>query len=262
MASRRSSTFFATCRADLGIGFVIVAHLAPGRHSALPEIIGRFTTMPVVSADHGMALEPDHVYVIAPDSALTMRKGRLMVRHIDPGHHERNLVDVFLSSLAEDQGERAVGIILSGSGSDGTLGIKAVKEHGGLTIAQGTDSTAPRYGGMPASAIATGVVDIVAPVQDIPEKLADYLRSFRTASSDAGRERRASRRDGGRDVRREVCKILLDQVGHDFEGYKERTFLRRVQRRMQVLQITEVGDYVDTASTGHGRGRRNFSAIS
>jgi two-component system CheB/CheR fusion protein len=235
---------FRAMPADLGIGFVVIAHLAPERDSMLPEIIGRFTSMPVASAEDGLPVEPDHVYVIAPHTMLTLRKGRLQVRVTAAEHHERNPIDVFLSSLAEDRGERAVGIILSGSGSDGTLGVKALKEHGGLTIAQGTDSTAPRYGGMPSSAIATGVIDLVVPVQDIPAKLADYLRSF--DSIELIRAGEEARRDAdAQSLRREVCKILQDQVGHDFSGYKERTFLRRIQRRMQVLQISEIGGYLD-----------------
>ena len=152
----------------------------PGCESALPEIIGRFTTMPVVRADDGLVVEPDHIYVIAPGSALTLRKGRLVARHIEPGapgagvHFESSS-----GRLAEDQGERAVAIILSGSGSDGTLGVKAVKEHGGLTIAQGTNfDGAPLWRHAGRRHHRHGCRGHRGPVQDIPTKLSGLLKSF------------------------------------------------------------------------------------
>jgi two-component system CheB/CheR fusion protein len=237
--------------------FVVVAHLAPGQESALPEIVGRATSLPVRRAEDGAALEGDRVYVAGPDTVLSVEGGRLRVHATALGgrHHERKPVDVFLSSLAEDRGERAIAVILSGTGTDGTLGLAAVKERGGLAVAQGgADGAAPRHNGMPSSAIATGLVDIVVPVELIGAKLADYVRSFGalavlTGDGDGGDGDGAAgqtadeQRAAG--VRRAVHTLLHDQVGHDFSGYKKKTFMRRVQRRMQVLEVTDVDAYVE-----------------
>ena len=236
---------FRNVPAEGELAFVIVAHLAAGRESALPEIIARFAAAPVSAARDGEKVEPNHIYVVTPGTLLTIRRGRLHAAKLDPLRHERHPIDVFLTSLAEDQHERAIGVILSGGGSDGALGIKAIKERGGLTVAQGADTTAPRYPGMPASAIATGVVDLVLPAQDIVGKLADYARRFRDTGELAAAGAGAVNGEVVSEARQAICTILRDQVGHDFNGYKERTFLRRVQRRMQVLQLGEIEAYVE-----------------
>jgi two-component system CheB/CheR fusion protein len=229
---------------DVGMAFVVVAHLAPGRESALAEILGRSTSLPVQEAVDGEAVEAGHVYVIPPDTLVSMQQGRLQVRKANPAKRERNPVDVFLGSLAQDDGERAIAIILSGAGTDGTLGIKAVKEHGGLTLAQGVDGSRPRHSGMPTSAIATGLIDLIVPVEQIPAKLVDYANGLAsvadiTEAAEGGGE--PGKINGARNT---ICEILRNQVGHDFTGYKERTFLRRVQRRMQVLQLSSIDTYI------------------
>src|SRR4051794_17402104 len=151
-----------------GLAFVIVAHLAPDRDSAMAEIVGRFTPMPVATARDGEEARADHVYVIPPASILTLEGGRLRVRRSGPTERERNPIDAFLASLGEDLGDRAIAVILSGAGSDGTLGLKVVKEAGGLTVAQGRSQDASRHAGMADSAIASGLVDLVLPVGEIP----------------------------------------------------------------------------------------------
>jgi two-component system CheB/CheR fusion protein len=228
-----------------GLGFVVVAHLAPGRDSALPAILGRFTVMPVLPAQDGVVVEADHVYVGTPDTALTIRHGRLRVREVEKERHERNPIDVFLGCLADDQGERAIAVILSGTGSDGTLGLMAVKEHGGLTIAQGGHDAAPRYDGMPSSAIATGLVDLVLPAGEIAGKLVEYERSFDALDVVLTEPVLAGDEAEPVDPRTAICAVLRDQVGQDFAGYKERSFLRRVQRRMQVLRVDTIQAYVE-----------------
>ncbi len=134
--------------------------------------------MPVEQARDGVEVEADRVYVIPPDHALTIAGGRLRLHALPTPQRAQHPIDLFFESLARDRGHHAIGIVLSGGGSDGTLGIKAIKEHGGLTIAQGTDHSAPRHGSMPSSAIATGLVDLVLPVEEIAEKLVGYVRSF------------------------------------------------------------------------------------
>lgn len=232
---------------DSGMAFVIVAHLAPNKASYLDEIVGRFTAMPVVRARSGEVAAANHVYVIPPDACLTIERGRLQVHPNEPAAgRSLHPIDGFFASLAEDQGERAIGIVLSGSGSDGTLGIKAIKEAGGLTVAQGSGGkTAPQHGGMPSSAIATGLVDLIVPVEEIAGKLVAYLRSFQPTAHLVPKDEDQPAPMEASAARRQICAILRDQVGHDFSGYKEKTFLRRVQRRMQVVQIEHVTRYIE-----------------
>jgi two-component system CheB/CheR fusion protein len=221
-----------------GMAFVIVTHLAPKRESMLPEILARDTRMPVLVAEHDQLVRCDHIYVAPADSVLQIEKGRLRLRPISDGR-ERTPIDSFFAALAEDQGEHAIGIVLSGAGSDGTLGIKAIKEHGGLTLAQATDHSGPRHSSMPASAIASGLVDLAVPVETMPEQLAAYIRTFDILDKEVDKDEQAET------TRNAICAILLDQTGHDFSGYKTRTFYRRIERRMQVLQIPSLAAYAD-----------------
>ena len=161
------------------------------------------------------------------------------------GEHARQPIDLFFNSLADDRGDHAIGIVLSGSGSDGTLGIKAIKERGGLTLAQGSDHSAPRHTGMPSSAIGTGLVDLIVPVEAMGEKLVAYVDSFVATTTLVGGVTGRTAEERAEAARREICTILRGQVGHDFTGYKEKTFLRRVQRRMQVVQLVELPAYID-----------------
>src|SRR5262247_493208 len=221
-----------------GMAFVIVTHLAPRRESMLPEILARDTRMPVLIAENDLAVRPNHVYVAPADAVLDITKGRLGVRAVGDGR-ERTPIDSFFAALAEDQGEYAIGIVLSGAGSDGTLGIKAIKEHGGLTLAQATDHSGPRHSSMPESAIASGLVDLAVPVETMPAQLAGYVRSFDILDKEVDKDDRAEA------TRKAICAILLDQTGHDVNGYKTRTFYRRIERRMQVLQIPSLEAYAD-----------------
>ena len=221
-----------------GMAFVIITHLAPKRESMLPEILARDTRMPVLIAEHDQAVRLNHVYVAPADAVLGITKGRLGVRASADGR-ERTPIDSFFAALAEDQGEYAIGIVLSGAGSDGTLGIKAIKEHGGLTLAQAADHSGPRHASMPESAIASGLVDLAVPVETMPEQLAAYLRSFDILDKEVDKEA------GAETSRKAICEILLDHTGHDFSGYKTRTFYRRIERRMQILQIPSLPAYVD-----------------
>ena len=163
---------------DPGMAFVIITHLAPHHESLLTDIIARYTAMPVRHAADGDPVEPNNVYVLPPDALLTIEGGHLHIHAPDAVNRERNPIDIFFGTLADDQGENAIGIVLSGSGSDGSLGIKAIKEKGGLTLAQGADHSMPRHSSMPSSAIATGLVDLVLPVEEMPERLLDYVHRF------------------------------------------------------------------------------------
>jgi two-component system CheB/CheR fusion protein len=173
---------------------------------------------------------------------MTLESGRLRL-HRRIGDTPRKPIDVFLSSLAEDRGEYAVGIVLSGGGTDGTIGIKAVKERGGLTVAQGGDGSAPAQTGMPDAAIAAGVVDLVVPAEEMADRLVQFARHVNKV--EATEEEEAAEVAEGEESHRAIYCILLNQIGHDFSGYKEKTFMRRVRRRMQVVQIDALDQYVD-----------------
>lgn len=231
--------------ADTGMAFIIVTHLPPGRESLLTEVVSRFTDMPVKAVQDGDMIEPDHLFVVPADVVVTVNGGSVRVRATGASHRERNPIDALFGSLAEDRGERAIGVVLSGAGSDGTLGVKAIKQYGGLTLAQGTDHSAPRHDGMPSSAIGSGLVDLVLAVEAMPDALIRYARGLKTCEGAAAV---AAPRPGERpadDIRRDVCQILRNQVGHDFSGYKENTFFRRIQRRMHVLQLATLEAYAD-----------------
>src|SRR6516225_1257083 len=226
--------FFKSVPAANGLAFVILTHLPPDRESMLSEILGRATRMPVVDARDGDKVEAEHVYVLPPSAILTIRGGRLRLRRTGPTDRERAPIDIFFTSLAEDQAEHAIGIVLSGGGHDGTLGLKAIKENGGLTIAQGTNVTRPRFTEMPSSAVAAGIVDLELPVETIPERIIGYVRNW----GEFDTQHRG-------DALSTIFNLLRTRTGHDFREYKERTFQRRVQRRMQVVQTTKLEDYAE-----------------
>ena len=233
-------TFFENMPPDSGMTFVLVQHLAPAHKSMLADLLGKVTVMPVLEAEDGTPAEANKVYVIPPDATLTFKDRTLRVTRPAPPRERRRPIDTFFSTLAEDQGENAVCIVLSGTGSDGTLGLKAIKEHGGLVLAQ-ADFDHMAMIGMPQSAAATGLVDELIPVEDMPAKLVDYQTHLLAV---------APRKDGDgtrRDTAEHLSKImtiLRTRVGHDFSKYKEKTLVRRIQRRMQVLQIDTVPAYI------------------
>jgi two-component system CheB/CheR fusion protein len=235
---------FRAMPVDTGMSFALVTHLARGHVSSLVEILSRYTAMPVKTAANGAVLEPNELHVCPPDHIMSMVDGRLRLQlRVDEA--QRKPIDVYLSSLAEEHGEASIGILLSGGGSDGTLGIKAIKERGGLTLAQGGDGAGPLQTGMPDTAIAAGVVDLVLSVEDMAKRLAAYARNFGKIESllDDEQDKRGEG-DTRRDSYQAIYKILQNQVGHDFSGYKEKSFQRRVRHRMQVSQVAHLKQYI------------------
>jgi two-component system CheB/CheR fusion protein len=223
---------------DCGIAFVVVVHLAPQHRSILPEVLARASRMPVRVIEDGMTLEANLVHVIPPNATLTVKSGRLVLTTPPEGRVLRTPVDAFLISLAPEQGEDAAGVILSGTGSDGTQGLRAIKEHGGLTVGQADGE----YDGMMRSAVNAGMVDFVLPVEAIPAKLNDYFHHLTSVSRLKGPDRV---RQLAADQLAQICARLRTRTGHDFSDYKDRTVLRRVQRRMQVLQIDDVSQFIE-----------------
>jgi two-component system, chemotaxis family, CheB/CheR fusion protein len=233
-------SFFEHMPSDSGMAFVVILHLPADYKSMLPDILERWTSMPVVPADDGTAVEPNSVYVPTPHSAVAFVEGCLRVREPNPGASRiLRPIDDFFDSLARELREWAVGIVLSGTGSDGALGLKAIKECGGLTIAQGGDGNGPQYAEMPAGAIATGSVDLIAAAEQMPEHLL-RIRAARAAALESPTAS-AEQIDA---ARLEICALLMAQLGHDFSGYRDKTFLRRVQRRMHVVNAPTLEAYV------------------
>src|SRR6185369_2179132 len=186
--------------------------------SMLVELVRTSTSMPVEEATDGVCVQPDHVYVIPPDATLTIQGGALHVVKPAPAREHRRPIDTLFASLAEDQGERAVCIVLSGAGSDGTLGLRSIKEHGGFSLAQAQfDETA--VAGMPSSAAATGLVDFVMRVEKMPEKLLQYLQHLDDVSKRKGDD--GSRGDIEEQLG-EICSVLHRFLGHDFAQYKSK----------------------------------------
>jgi len=226
--------------AEGGMTFVLVQHLAPQHNSLLAELVGRNTTMQVTEATDGEKVQPGHVYVIPPDATLTIHAGILQLSKPAPPRQHRWPIDTFFTSLAEDQGDCAVSIVLSGSGSDGARGLRAIKEHGGLTLAQASfDHSA--MSGMPASAAATGLVDDILPVEQMPARLLAHQQHLLAMRARKGPD--GVRNDVPGHLL-EIARLLHADSGHDFSQYKEKTVVRRIQRRMQVLQAATVPDYI------------------
>ena len=221
-----------------GLAYVVVQHLDPTHESVLTALLGKVAKIPVVEIKDQTTIEADHVYVIPPNTAVTMADGRLRLSPPVAPRGQRTPVDGFFVSLAEARGESAAGIILSGTGSDGTIGLRAIKEHGGLTVAQDD----AEYDGMMRSAVRSGMVDFVLPVEEIPSKLYDYFRHLTEVD---GRKGPDGVRHEATDHLAQICSLLRRRTGHDFSGYKDKTVARRVQRRMQVLQIDEVPDFIE-----------------
>ena len=236
--------FFRGMPKDPGVAIIIITHLSPERESLLHEIVTRFTELNVTVARDDTTVDINIVYVLPANAILSIKEGRLSIRRPFPGQRERKPIDIFFSALAMDQDEYAAGVILSGGDSDGTLGIKAIKERGGFTAAQVADGYGPGHDDMPNSAIATGFVDFALPADKIGDKIAEFARSLASESlaGDIEQPDAANALDA---ARAEIYAILRNQVGHDFSHYKTKTFVRRVQRRMQVVQIKTIGDYVE-----------------
>lgn len=226
--------FLDALPAPTGMAFVMIQHLAHDSASLLPELLARHTAMPVHTAEDGMSLKAEHLYVIPPNTLLGIRGGEL---HLEPLPEKGGVqlpIDHFFETLAVDQGPRAIGIVLSGTGHDGTRGLQVIKEHGGAVLAQ--DTATANQDGMPASAIRTGQVDYVLPVQKMPEILIRYARSMLT-----GEQRSPGVPEAAIDA---ILGLLQTGTGFDFRGYKKGTLMRRIQRRMGLRGLESCSEYL------------------
>ena len=221
---------------DSGMAFVIVQHLDPSKHSSMAEIMSRLTTMPVQMAADGMKVAPDSVYLIPPDRDMGIRDGTLRLQEMTHARGLRLPVDFFLRSLARERGENAICIILSGTGSDGALGLRDIKAYLGTVFVQ--DPQTARYDGMPRSAIDTGLADFVMPPEDMPRKLREFVRHLSVNGHRVGTETGESA-----EPLQQVFASLRSTTGHDFSGYRQATIRRRLERRMSVNGIDTVAEY-------------------
>jgi two-component system, chemotaxis family, CheB/CheR fusion protein len=219
-----------------GLAFVVIQHLDPNRKGVMPELLQRCTPMTVRQTADGTPVRPDHVYVIPPNKDMSILRGVLHLFEPTPTGGLRLPIDFFLRSLAEDCGAVAVGVILSGMGSDGTMGLRAVKEKAGLVLVQ--DPAEAKFDSMPLSAIGAGLADIVAPVAELPGKILAYLtHAPRGARPDLALEHK------DQSALDKVLILLRVRTGHDFSLYKQSTLYRRIERRMGVHQIDKITGY-------------------
>src|SRR5277367_6241611 len=220
-----------------GLGFVVVQHLDPTHKGILVELLQRNTAMPVLQIKDRMKIEPDHVYVIPPNRDLSILHGVLHLLEPAAPRGLRLPIDFFFRSLAADRQEQSLGVILSGMGSDGTLGLRAIKEKAGAVFVQ-TPASA-KFDSMPRMAIDAGLADVVAPAEGLPGKIIDYLQHVpllvRTDHAMAEKDQSALEK---------VVILLRAQTGHDFSLYKKSTIYRRIERRMGLHQLTKIADYV------------------
>ena len=230
---------FGAMPPDAGLAFIVAAHLDPTQTSHLSELLSRCTKMPVVQIEKSIKVEPDHVYAIAPDQNLTMRGGILRPSKPTVPHGHWHPVDSFFRSLAEDQSERAIAIVLSGTGNNGSLGVRFIKAEGGMVLAQDPDSAA--FPGMPRSAIGTGTVDMVLPPDQMPDALLNLARQPYYVRQPA----ETLIEDAPGDQLHDLLSLVRSSTRRDFSSYRKPTLLRRIHRRMGLHRIGGLPGYIE-----------------
>jgi two-component system CheB/CheR fusion protein len=248
-------TFFSQMPPGSGMAFVIIQHLDPTHKSMLIDLIQRHTRMKVVQVEDGLKVEPNLIHIIPPNRNLTIRQGALYLKPPPPTQRLRLPIDTFFRSLAEDQAEKAIAIILSGAGSDGPLGLKSIKEKGGLVMVQASDSA--KYSSMPDSAMATGLVDYVLPPQEMPAQLLKYIELAPLGD----KPRPAALMPAATGVLQKIFMLLRTQTGHDFSLYKKNTINRRIERRMAVKQIEQIENYLKYLQQSPGEVQALFKEL-
>lgn len=230
--------FFKNMPENSGMAFVLISHLDPAHTSMMKELLSKFTPMEVKQVNDGMKLEPNKVFVIPPNRYMSVSDNTLQLSEPEDPRGLRMPIDFFLRSLAADQGERAICVILSGTGSDGTLGLRAIHGGGGISVVQ--NPATAKYGGMPQSAIDTGLADYVLPPEKIPAQLLSYIQHTyprRKKQEDIYKQRAGT-------TLQKILNLIRQQTGHDFSFYKKNTINRRIERRMNVLEIEDDATYL------------------
>src|SRR5262245_32572543 len=227
--------FFEALPERTGAAFVVIVHLDPDHRSELPQILAGRTRMPVIQVNRTEKLQADHVYVIPPDRRVQLIDHEISPTEFEEPRGKRAPIDGFLRSAAERVGD-GFAIILSGAGADGAIGVRAVKEAGGIILVQ--DPQEAEYTSMPRSAIASGVADFVLPVRDLAARLIELIRVKRTA-------KQPEEPEIDEELLRRILAHLRVRTGHDFSKYKRSTVLRRIARRMQVTRTDDLQDYLE-----------------
>ncbi len=232
--------FFSSAEPNSGVAYVIVQHLSPDYKSMMVELIAKTTKMVVKRAENRMAVKPNEVYIIPPKTQMTIINGKLT---LEPADYSKGLllpIDVFFESLASDVGDKAIGVVLSGTGSDGTRGVRLIKEAGGIVMVQQEDTA--KFNGMPGSAIGTGLADYILPPKQMPPALLNYIEHPYLAGSVREGKKQALVEEGSQLKR--LTTLLMEKTGVDFSLYKPTTVLRRIERRMGIAQVTTLEEYL------------------
>lgn len=232
-------SFFQHMPADAGMAFVVVQHLSPDFKSLMDELLSRRTEIAIHRVADGMDVEPNAIYLIPPKKEMIISGGRLLLTDKDPTTGLSLPIDTFFRSLAQDYGERAVGIVLSGTGSDGSRGIRAIHDAGGLVIAQNEETA--KFDGMPRSAVETGIVDLVLPPAAMAKVLLDYIQHPLHGAKSGGPIGKLVSETG----MNAVYSLLRAECGIDFSHYKPNTVLRRIDRRLQLNRSVNLDEYVE-----------------
>lgn len=233
--------YFKRIPDDTGAAFVVIQHLSPDYKSLMDELLARCTNMPVAVAEEGTKVEANHVYLIPPKKEMKIKKGYLRLSDQSQQMHINLAIDTFFKSLAEDCGKFAIAVVLSGAGSDGTLGIRYIKESGGMIMVQEPHSAS--FNSMPLSAIATGLVDYVIE----PEEMGNSMISYMEHPFSRVKMRETAK--GEDEVFQEILKLLKEKNGIDFTNYKEQTIRRRLERRASISQFNCLEDYFNFFSS-------------
>ncbi len=245
--------FFSHLPPDPQIAFAVVSHQHPSHASLLPEILRRWTPLPVMEASDGLKVEPNAVYLPPPGSRMAILHAVLHLMESGQGERPFLPIDYFFRSLAEDQQDQAIGIVLSGTGTDGSLGLKAIKGESGMTMAQ--EPRSAKYAGMPQSAIDAGVVDFVLPAVELGRQLCDYLHRRHLVVGGPALDS-----DGVRDFNK-ILLYLRDRTGNDFSQYKNNTTRRRIERRMDIHRIATLAHYLRYLQSDHAEVEALFQEL-
>ena len=229
---------FTNTSPELGMAFVLIPHLDPSHASLLSELLQRHTDMPIQEVEDNMRIEPDKVYIIPRNKNMSILNGTLQLSEPDHPHGLRLPIDFFFRSLAVEQGAGAIGVVLSGTGTDGTLGLKDIKAESGIVIIQDPDTA--KYDGMPRNAIANNLADIILPAGQIPAKLIELAKYYDSKARKSYFEPAEMLSES----LQQIYLILRQHTRHDFSKYKEATIIRRVQRRMNINRVQSITDYV------------------
>jgi two-component system CheB/CheR fusion protein len=228
-------TFFRNVPADSGLAYVVILHLSPEYESRLAEVLQRSTSIPVTQVQDAVHVVPNHVYVIPPNRSLAIHEGMLVSSPVTSFEERRAPIDIFFRTLADTHDARAVSVILSGSGADGSMGLRRVKEYNGLVVVQ--DPNEAEFEEMPRNSIATGLVDFVLPVAMMPGKILAYRDEVLAAPAPEDHS------EADQQALTEIFTLLRVRTGHDFTNYKRATTMRRLQRRLVIRELTTLAEY-------------------